>query len=354
MTSAAQSQAEALGKASRVLVIGGILLVLSGMLLGEIYAIFISHVANGKVRRHWIAAVSAISQRDTSAVDSNFSRIQELQQLRGRFTNTHSHITTYGLLAMMLALLQPALAFREQTKRVLALLIIAGGAMQALFVLLTLWIGPASTVVSDFGGAILFAGVAGNLVGFLRAENQAPVSWKPASLSHSGSGKVFLAGGALLILLGMTFGFYYAWLFVTHLEPQQFSLLQTSIAQAGSGDPAKAIETIADYRGLQSRMGITAAAHSHVIEYGTLAILLAFLQPFVGLDPRWKARWEWIFVAAALAMGLCIYNATIFGLVSAGLADFFGVFLLLTLSANLIGVMRPSAEMHVHGMRDLP
>ena len=43
--------------ASRLLVFGGISLILGGMLLGEIFAIFISHVASAQIRKEWTTSM---------------------------------------------------------------------------------------------------------------------------------------------------------------------------------------------------------------------------------------------------------------------------------------------------------
>ena len=325
-------------KATRLLVFGGIALVIGGMLLGEVYAIFVSHVANGEVRRNWAAAMQGIAKHDTRGVAANWARIEELHALRGRVMDTHSHITAYGMLALTLALLVPAVGYSSKTKTTLATLVFAGGTAHGIFVFLRTYTGSASSWLADAGGVLLLAGCAGFLVGLLRRSTGKGLDVR--SLSGSGSARVFARGGALLILLGMAFGFYYAWVFVTRHEPGQNMLLAMSLEQAAAGKAEQAQASILAYRGLQSKIAITAAAHSHVIEYGMLAILLAFLQPRVFLSERAKRRWAWVFVLAALAMGLCIFGATIFGLASAGLADACGVFLLAALFANLVGAVR--------------
>ncbi len=326
---------------------GGIALVIGGMLLGEVYAIFVSHVANGEVRRNWTAAMQGIAKRDAEGVAANWARIEELQALRGRMMDAHSHITAYGMLALALAVALPAVSYSAKTKAALGTLVLAGGTAHGIFVFLRTYTGSASSWLGDVGGLLLLAGCAGFLAGLLRRSTG---KWPDArALASSGSARVFARGGALLVLAGMAFGFYYAWVFVTQHEPGQSAQFVASLEHAVAGQAQQAEASILAYRGLQSKIAITAAAHSHVIEYGMLAILLAFLQPRIFLSERAKRQWAWVFVLAAPVMGLCIFGATVFGLASAGLADLCGVFLLAALFANLVGTARQSGAEDAEG-----
>ena len=335
---------------ARLLVFGGIALVLAGMFLGEVYAIFVSHVANGEVGRSWAAAIEAIGNRDLAGAAATMRNIEKLQELRGRTMDTHSHLASYGILALVLAMWLPSLSTTPTRKTFWATLILAGGLTQGLFVYVRIYGGQTSSYFSDAGGVLLLAGFAGFVWGFLGRKGAKHA--EPMKLGDSPSARIFARGGTLLILLGMCFGFYYAWVFVTQHEPGQNALLQSSLERAAKGQVSPAKSDMLAYRGLQSRIAITAAAHSHVIEYGMLAILLAFLQPQVLLKERWKKLWAWIFVLASLAMGLCIFGATIFGLRSAGLADTFGVFLILSITANLAGIVRRTGAEDAVGLRE--
>ena len=53
---------------ARILVFGGISLLVVNLLLGEVFAIFISHVANGEIRERWFDVVNAAAAgKDRSA-----------------------------------------------------------------------------------------------------------------------------------------------------------------------------------------------------------------------------------------------------------------------------------------------
>jgi hypothetical protein len=107
-------------------------------------------------------------------------------------------------------------------------------------------------------------------------------------------------------------------------------------------DPPAARETVLAYRALQSKIAITAAAHSHAIEMGLMAILLAFVQSFVLLSERWKLRWARVFCVGSALLPVCIFLATLVGLVAAAFADLAGGLALAALMAMLIGLVRYS------------
>jgi len=331
--------------ATRLLVFGGISLILVGMLLGEVFAVFISHVASAQIRREWTESmIPAIARGDLPAVDAGYSRIEDLLERRGRIMDAHSHMIAFGFLALALALLQPLNKYSERVRRTLALCVVVGGLAQSVFVLVSYW---ATEQVRDWpllssaaGGALVLVGVLGTVSGLrgmpLRSDFAAETSW----LLSSASSQILLKTGVFLILTGMVFGFYYAWVFVTQHEPQQIALLDGTFASALSHDPSGATTSITAYRALQSRIAIVTAAHSHIIEMGIMAVLLAFMQNFVFLSDRWKRKWAVLFCIGGAVMPICTYCASIFGLVPAGFADAFGMLSLIALFAMLCGLVR--------------
>ncbi len=326
---------------TRILLFGGILLILLGMVLGEVYAIFISHVANSEIRRQMLEAVSDVSRADPDAVQSRFAVIEALMGRRGRIMNTHSRVIAFGYLALTLALLQPLLAFGERFKRLLAQAIVFGALIQTVFVFASQHTGKWSLYLSDAGAFLVILGTVGTLIGlWATAPRDTHLNQHVVALLSSRSSRLLLRAGGLLILAGMVFGFYYAWVFVTQDEPRQWSLLESTLTDAMAGQTEVAAEALASHRTLQSKIAITAAAHSHAIEFGVMALLVAFVQNFVFLSDRWKYRWAWVFVIGSAFLPVFIFHATIFGLVSAGFADLSGFLVILALSAMLFGVLR--------------
>jgi hypothetical protein len=331
--------------ATRILVFGGISLILAGMLLGEVFAIFISHVASAQIRRGWIGKmIPAIEQHDLAAVGAGYSRIEDLLERRGRIMDTHSHMIAYGFLALALALLQPLNKYSERICRFLASCIVSGGLVQSVSVFVSCWATHQARdwalISSAAGGALVLLGVLGNLAGLRGTTLGSGFAAETSRLLSSASSQILLRTGAFLILVGMVFGFYYAWVFVTRQEPQQIEMLDIALNAAMSRDSTAATSSITAYRSLQSRIAIVTAAHSHVIEMGTMAMLLAFVQNFVFLSDYWKRRWAVLFCVGAAVMPICTYSASILGLVPAGFADAFGMMSLIALCAMLWGLVR--------------
>src|SRR6266481_5663178 len=239
--------------ATRILVFGGISLILAGMLLGEVFAIFISHVASAQIRREWTESmIPEIAQGDLAAVGAGYSRIEDLLE-------------------------RP-----ERIRRALALCIVVGGLTQSVFVFVSYWATQQARdwalLSSAAGGALVLFGVLATLTGLRGTPLRSDFGAETSRLLSSASSQILLKTGVFLILTGMVFGFYYAWVFVTQHEPQQIALLDGALASALSHDPSGATTSITAYRALQSRIAIVTAAHSHIIEMGIMAVLLAFVR----------------------------------------------------------------------------
>ena len=332
--------------ATRILVFTGILLLVLNMLLAEVFAIFISHVANSEIREHWIDIVAALKVGDIESMRGSFDRVEFLLERRARIINTHSHLGAFGVLLLSLALLQGLLPFSNKARRRIAITLATGAFVQPVFVFASPYTGIWANWVSDLGALLILLGLGATGIGLLKSTLQAgEFADKMSGLLRPDSSGILLRYGSVLILIGMLFGFYYAWVFVTQHEPQQFELIDQALASSVTGATTDAAQVARDYRTIQSRIAITTAVHSHAIEMGTLAILLAFIQSFVFFSERWKVRWAWTFVIGSFCMPFFIFNATIFGLVSAAFADLSGGVILFALIAMLIGSVRYTGAM---------
>jgi hypothetical protein len=331
--------------AARLLVFGGVSLILAGMLLGEVFAIFVSHVGSAQIRRELSAnVIPAIASHDLNKVDEGYRRIENLMARRGRIMDAHSHMIAYGFLALVLALFQAVSQSGEPVRRIWALCIIVGGSVQSVSVFASYWITPPIRswilAASAGGGVLVLLGVLGNYAALRGGSAWPEFAGLTAQRLASASSRILLKAGAFLILAGMVFGFYYAWVYVTQHEPGQMVLLRRALDSAAARDISTATTSALAYRGLQSRIAIVTAAHSHVIEMGIMAILLAFVQDFVFLGERWKRRWAILFVIGAAIMPVCTYLASMYGLLFAGFADTFGLMSVVALFAMLCGIVR--------------
>src|ERR1700675_1385725 len=103
--------------ARRLLVLGGIGLILIGMLFGDIFAVFVLHQNASRVGASLASAAHAVLAGDRSLVDASFRDVGSFLENRGTKVDTHVHTIDFGYLALLLAILQPWIAFEEKAKR---------------------------------------------------------------------------------------------------------------------------------------------------------------------------------------------------------------------------------------------
>lgn len=326
---------------ARVFAIGGALLVAFGMLVGEIYAIYISHVLNGIIGANWVSVIEAVGRGDLEQVRGHFAIIEDLAAKRGRTMHSHSHLGAFGLLALVLALLQRQVALQPRTRLWLALAYISGGLLQVLGLYASYWAGSAFLYASDIGAVLLIGAIGGTLWGLRSAGGLGhEVSGVVLEQLREPASRYLVKAGILLILLGMTFGLYYAWQLVSVDEPAVYSAVEAAATEVAAGDVEEATNEIRRFKRAQSKIAITAAAHSHAIEMGFLMLLLAFVQRFVMLSQRWRLRWARALSVGAFALPVCVYLATMYGLRAAAFSDLFGGVALVALAAMIFGMIR--------------
>src|SRR6202011_4688456 len=143
--------------ARRLLILGGIGLILVGMIFGDIFAVFILHQNAARVGAGLAAAAHAALAGDSSSVRASFQDVGSFLENRGTKVDTHVHMIDFGYLALMLAILQPWVAFREGTKQRLAWAFLAGSALLPVGVFLIHYVGLAYSPLQTIGWANISA-----------------------------------------------------------------------------------------------------------------------------------------------------------------------------------------------------
>lgn len=327
--------------AARLFALGGVALVLAALLLGEIYAVFVSHVANAAIREAWTGVVDGAITGDAALVRERFAVIDELADKRGRFMSTHSHLGAFGLLALALAVLQPALALPAARARALAVLYLTGATAHPAGLFTGHYTGTWALYLADAAGLLVIAAVAGTLAGLVRGTGAAvALAAALVAARDTGAGRLLLKAGLVLILAGMLFGLHHAWRLVAGEEASVYLALDAAVSATARGEREAAQKAIMDFKRQQSRNAITAAAHSHAIEFGFLMALLAFLQAQVLLSPAWRLRWARVMIAGAFLLPVCVFLATRYGLGAAAFADLGGALVTIALLAMGVGMLR--------------
>jgi hypothetical protein len=149
--------------------------------------------------------------------------------------------------------------------------------------------------------------------------------------------RALLAGGTFLILLGFLFGAWYAGLDLYEHESKEKTIISAMLKDSIGGDAA---QSASDYGKLQAEKAVDIAAHSHVIEFGLLAILLSFIQPFVFLDSSRKRFWVKLLLTGSIILPVFVPLEMHLGLIAGGIADIGGLMVLIALIGMLVGILR--------------
>jgi heme/copper-type cytochrome/quinol oxidase subunit 4 len=334
----------------RLLVLGGIALILVGMIFGDIFAVFILHQNASRVGTSLAAAAHAALAGNSPAVLVYFQNVGGFLENRGTKVDTHVHMISFGYLALMLAVLQPWVAFSQSAKKAIAWIFLVGAAVLPVGVFLIHYVGlaysPLKTIgwastVADFGGLLVLLSTGAFLVGLCRHRQASRTVVSDMLLAdRSAAGRLLLAGGLALVLLGFLHGTYYAAVDLYEYEARDYSLLLQMSSGAAAGDVAAVDSALAGYGQLQGEKAVNIAAHAHSIEFGLLAMLLAFFQPYVGLSAAWKRRWAAILLLGSLLLPVFVLLELQYGLLAGGVADFGGLLVIVALLAMWIGILR--------------
>ena len=348
--------------ARRLFLLGGIGLILAGMIFGDIFAIFILHQNASRVGANLAGAAHSALVGDASAARAYFQNIGAFLENRGTKVDTHVHMIDFGYLALLLAVLEPWIAFSPAAKRRIAWIFLGGAWLLPIGVFLIHYVGLAhspfasigwASIFADFGGFLVLLALLACLAGFWK-HFRSPAHPTPADqlLSRCVAGTpMLLAGGVLLILLGFLGGANYAAFDLYRHEAQDFSNLSEMTTAAVRHDAATVDRALNEYGQLQGDKAVKIAAHAHAIEFGLLAMMLAFFQPFVNLSDRWKRRWAAVLLLGSLMLPVCVFFELQYGLLAGAFADIGGFLVILALLAMWIGILRYTGQLDASNPR---
>jgi hypothetical protein len=342
--------------ARRLLVLGGIGLILVGMLIGDLFAVFVLHQNAAKVGASLSAAAHAAMAGDSNAVNANFQSVGKFLENRGTKVDTHVHMVAFGYLALMLAILQPWVAFSENAKSRLAWIFMIGAWLLPVGVFLIHYVGLAyspvaaigwASIFADFGGALVMVAMLASVIGIVKRARESDGEFLSDRLleDRSSAGRILLAGGLVLVLLGFVHGSYYAAADLYKHEALDYSLLSEMSAGAAAKNVAAVDSALGKYGQLGGEKAVNIAAHAHAIEFGLLAMMLAFFQPYVSLRDSCKRRWAWVLLAGSLLLPVFVLLELNLGLLAGGIADVAGSLVIIALLAMWIGIVRYTGEL---------
>ena len=262
----------------RLFIIGGILLIISGMIFGDIFAVFILHPNIANISLALSSAAEAAMSQNVDAVYSHMQNLGSYLENAGTKIDTHVHIIKFGYFALLLALIQPYIAFSEQCKIRLAQLFLTGAVLLPPSVFLIHYVGLAyspfesigwASIAADFGGLLIIIAVAAELFGLLRyyktANKEEHVQEKQTQSSLWES-RVLLAAGSVMLLLGFLFGAYYAGTKLEHYEEHEIIALQDTLSASMDNNQQNVQQSLNDYGLIQANKGISIAAPLNCVD----------------------------------------------------------------------------------------
>jgi hypothetical protein len=262
----------------------------------------------------------------------------------------------FGYLALLLAILQPWVALRESAKKSLAWIFLLGSGMLPVCVFLIHYVGLAysplksigwDSIFADFSGLLVLLATLAYLLGLFRHASTTGQTAAPDALlaDRSSAGRMLLASGVLLVLIGFLHGAYYAAIDLYRHEGMDASILSEMAAGAAASDAVAVDRSLGAYGMLQGDKAVKIAAHAHAIEFGLLAMMMAFFQPYVALREVWKQRWAGVLLLGSILLPVCVLLELRYGLVAGGLADLGGLLVIVALTAMWIGILRYTGEL---------
>lgn len=341
---------------ARMFILGGIALIVAGMIFGDIFAVFVLHQNAGRIGERLLAATQAVAAGDAGAITAHFASIESLLENRGTKVDAHVHVIDFGYLALLLALVQPYVSFSAPRKKFLAKLFLFGAIMLPISVFLVHYVGLSyspfqfigwGSIFADLAGLLVILACAAELAGLVRYLHGSRRSVTNEALlrERSWTVRALLSGGTLLVLAGFLHGAYYAGADLYEHEARDGALLRAMLHNAAQNNQAMAAQAVDDYGSLQGEMAVEIAAHAHIIEFGFLAILMAFVQPYVFLSEPCKRRWAATLLLGGLMLPVFVLLELRWGLLAGGLADVGGLLVIVALSGMFAGVLRYTGKL---------
>jgi len=341
---------------ARLFIIGGMLLVIAGMIFGDLYAIFILHPNVGDIGREMGAAVTAAAAGDADTVFSHFDAVGGFLENAGTKKDTHVHIIHAGYLAFLLAFLQPWVELGRRHKMLLAKVFLWASVILPVSIFTIHYVGLLYSPLQSIGWASIFADLSGLVLIMVLAVELAGI-WRHMRGNGQQDGAVcrldsqnsrtLLAGGVLLVLAGFLFGLYYAGVHLEEHQLRELAILGGLLEQVSAQATEAINQGLVAYGGLQEERAIMIATHAHVVEMGLLALMMAIVQPFVFLSPAWRRRLVRMMLGGAVLLPIAIYSEMWFGLLAGGVADFAGLMVILAMFGMFFGVLRHTGKMDV-------
>src|SRR5467141_3007182 len=103
-------------------------------------------------------------------------------------------------------------------------------------------------------------------------------------------------------MLGFLHGTYYAAVDLYRHEALDYAILSQISVGAATENTTAVESALAEYGRLQGDKAGNIAAHAHIIDFGLLAMLRGYFQPYVNLRAAWKRRWARVLLLGSVLL----------------------------------------------------
>ncbi len=345
----------------RLLTIGGILLIASGMLFGDIFAMFVLHPNNARIGEAMYAASQLIPTGDADGILAHFMSIGGFLENRGTKVDTHSHIIHMGYIALLLAMLQPWVALSAATKQGVAWLFILSALLLPVSIFSIHYVGLAYSPLGHIGWGSIFADLFGALLAVavfiqlwgLWCYNRNPAEKSAPSYftADNRASRALLVGGLLLLVSGFLYGAAYALWTQVGGSVSEVDILKSIVTHGAASEQELLAADFEAFGNYQMYRAINIAVHTHINEMGILLLLMSFVQGFVQFGEKIRQRWALLAIVSAFGLPIGILLEINFGIVGSILADLFGFTMIVALMAMLFGLLRHTGASDALGDR---
>ncbi|MBZ5703676.1 MAG: hypothetical protein LAN84_17735 [Acidobacteriia bacterium] len=155
--------------ARRLLILGGLALVIWGMGYGLWYAVFAEHQALDGIGASLATGFAGAAKHDGAAAQAALTRYREVKYVYDRQVDIHSHWIGLAMLLIVLGIAYERVALGERLRYLLALGLVLGAVIFPLGVLLqTLSHGAGPRAVTVLGAGLVIGALGGMALGFAR------------------------------------------------------------------------------------------------------------------------------------------------------------------------------------------
>jgi len=308
-----------------VLLLGGLTLISISMISGEVFAFFVSHNFNAEINTLWLSVVDDAAAGRVAAIEPRFEEIRELATGRGGVMSLHAHIGGFGLLCAALAVVLDRTSVRFRHDLAASLLFIVGAVLHAAGILIGYLTGVQSLWLAHVGSALMLMMLVLASIALLKArpaadERSAGPGVEEARGAEAAGREAILGwhkplvhAGAFLLTAGMIFGVYLAGSHMFAEEPNLREAMEGMYQALHYGNAEAATGLFEEFKTIQTRMAITAAAHTHATSFGLLLMILGLMTHHMVLPDVLRQAAVTVAIVGACALPVFVYLAPRYG-----------------------------------------